>query len=78
MFKIASFDHLYELLNPYKPNRTLRSLSKIIVRIRHSVKNSAAFSIWYSLLMKIRYSILVETFKKTLKTYFFEKCYLQT
>ena len=85
-YKILKFKtpaHLHELLTPYEPTRMLRSSSqKLLKEVKTKTKtidcrafSSAAPSIWNSLPLNIRDSISVNTFKKSLKTYLYKKCY---
>ena len=81
--KYETPDNLHELITPYEPNRVLRSSSKNLLKEKKTntktigcrAFSSAAPSIWNNLPLNIRNSTSVDTFKKSLKTYLYKKCY---
>jgi len=85
-FKVLSGlapNYLEDILEPYVPRRTLRSMSKLRL-IEPSYKLSSyglrAFSVcaprlWNSIPLDIRQSNCISYFKKKLKTYLFKQAY---
>ena len=75
-------EYLRELLNDYKPARTLRSSSKELLSVdrtrtvmsTRSFQHSAATT-WNSLPLEIRNCQTLATFKRRLKTYLFNLAY---